>query len=171
MQRTIWSVLLGLLLLPVTTHANDELLQLQRDPGQWVMQRKNYAATGYSELSQITAENVKHLKAAWTFSTGVLRGHEGARLVVGTTMYVHSPLSQHHLRVRPHQTTLRRQVELYPPAECARSPSRLLRQRPSRRELHRGQDHPAHAGWPSHCPRCEHGEGALEGQERRYVEG
>jgi lanthanide-dependent methanol dehydrogenase len=91
MQRTIWSVLLGLLLLPFTTHANDELLQLQRDPGRWVMQRKNYAATGYSELSQITAENVKHLKAAWTFSTGVLRGHEGAPLVVGTTMYVHSP--------------------------------------------------------------------------------
>jgi lanthanide-dependent methanol dehydrogenase len=91
MQRAIWSVLLGLLLLPFTTHAYDELLQLQRDPGQWVMQRKNYAVLGCSELSQITAENVEHLKAAWTSSTGVLRGHEGAPLVVGTTMYVHSP--------------------------------------------------------------------------------
>ena len=91
MQRTIWSVLLGLLLLPFTTHANDELLQLQRDPGQWVMQRKNYAATGYSELTQINTENVKNLKVAWTFSTGALRGHEGAPLLVGTTMYVHSP--------------------------------------------------------------------------------
>jgi PQQ-dependent dehydrogenase (methanol/ethanol family) len=91
MQRIIWSVFSVMLLLPFTTHANDELLQLQKDPSQWVMQRKNYAATGYTELNQITAENVKHLKAAWTFSTGVLRGHEGAPLVVGTTMYVHSP--------------------------------------------------------------------------------
>jgi Bacterial regulatory protein, Fis family len=91
MERTIWSVLLGLLLLPFATHANDELLKLQKDPSQWVMQRKNYAATGYSELNQITAANVKHLKAAWTSSTGVLRGHEGAPLIVGTTMYVHTP--------------------------------------------------------------------------------
>ena len=28
---------------------------------------------------------------AWTFSTGVLRGHEGAPLVVGDMMYVHTP--------------------------------------------------------------------------------
>jgi PQQ-dependent dehydrogenase (methanol/ethanol family) len=91
MPRTIWSVLFVMLLQPFATQANDELLRLQTDPGQWVMQRKNYAATGYSELSQITANNVKHLKAAWTFSTGVLRGHEGAPLVVGTTMYVNTP--------------------------------------------------------------------------------
>jgi len=47
MQRTMWSViLLVLLLLPLAAYANDELLKLQQDPGQWVMQRKNYAATG-----------------------------------------------------------------------------------------------------------------------------
>jgi lanthanide-dependent methanol dehydrogenase len=34
---------------------------------------------------------VKDLKVAWTFSTGVLRGHEGGPLVVGSTMYVHTP--------------------------------------------------------------------------------
>jgi glucose dehydrogenase len=73
MPRTIWSVLFARLLLPFATHANDKLLMLQKDPGQWVMQRKDYAATGYSELSQISAENVKYLKAAWTFSTGVRR--------------------------------------------------------------------------------------------------
>ncbi len=28
---------------------------------------------------------------AWTFSTGVLRGHEGAPLVIGDMMYVHTP--------------------------------------------------------------------------------
>ena len=35
--------------------------------------------------------NVKNLRPAWTFSTGVLRGHEGGPLVVGSTMYVHTP--------------------------------------------------------------------------------
>jgi glucose dehydrogenase len=28
---------------------------------------------------------------AWTFSTGVLRGHEGSPLVIGDMMYVHAP--------------------------------------------------------------------------------
>jgi hypothetical protein len=55
-----------MLILSFATQANAELLKFQKDPGQWVMQRKDYAATAYSELSQITAEHVKHLKAAWT---------------------------------------------------------------------------------------------------------
>ena len=35
--------------------------------------------------------NVKDLQVAWTFSTGVLRGHEGGPLVIGDMMYVHTP--------------------------------------------------------------------------------
>jgi PQQ-dependent dehydrogenase (methanol/ethanol family) len=58
---------------------------------QWTMQNKNYASTRYSGLDQVNAGNIKNLKVAWTFSTGVLRGHEGAPLVVGNTMYVHTP--------------------------------------------------------------------------------
>src|SRR5690349_14147232 len=58
---------------------------------QWTMQNKNYASTRYSALDSINTDNVKSLKVAWTFSTGVLRGHEGAPLVVGSTMYVHTP--------------------------------------------------------------------------------
>ena len=58
---------------------------------QWTMPNKNYASTRYSSLSGINAENVKNLRAAWTFSTGVLRGHEGGPLVIGGTMYVHTP--------------------------------------------------------------------------------
>jgi len=34
---------------------------------------------------------VKNLTMAWTFSTGVLRGHEAAPLVIGDTMYVITP--------------------------------------------------------------------------------
>lgn len=76
---------------PPSIVANDELLQLQEDDKQWVMPGKDYAGTRYSKLNQIDTENVKNLKAAWSFSTGVLRGHEGQPLVVGDTMYVHTP--------------------------------------------------------------------------------
>ena len=34
---------------------------------------------------------MKNLQVAWTFSTGVLRGHEGGPLVIGDTMYIHAP--------------------------------------------------------------------------------
>src|SRR6266513_81378 len=45
----------------------------------------------YSALKQISTDNVKDLRVAWTFSTGVLRGHEGGPLVIGDTLYIHSP--------------------------------------------------------------------------------
>ncbi len=95
LRQALLFIVIGLLFVPVAAYSNEELLKLQTDPNQWVMQRKNYAATGYSELNQITADNVKNLKAVWTFSTGALRGHEGAPLVVGTTMYVHSAFPNH----------------------------------------------------------------------------
>jgi PQQ-dependent dehydrogenase (methanol/ethanol family) len=56
-----------------------------------VLQTVDAANTRYSPLDGITAENVARLQVAWTFSTGVLRGHEGAPLVVGAVMYVHTP--------------------------------------------------------------------------------
>ena len=58
---------------------------------QWTMQNKNQSATRYSAVSEINSENVKNLKVAWSFSTGVLRGHEGEPLVIGNTMFVHTP--------------------------------------------------------------------------------
>src|SRR5579871_2611731 len=71
--------------------ANDELLKMQADPKQYVMSTQDFANTRYSKLDQINAQNVHKLAPAWTFSTGVLRGHEGAPLVIGDTMYVHAP--------------------------------------------------------------------------------
>ena len=71
--------------------AADNLVEMQKDPNQWVLPAQNYASHRYSELNQITAGNVKNLKVAWTFSTGVLRGHEGTPLVVGDTMYLVTP--------------------------------------------------------------------------------
>jgi len=82
----------GLLVaLPVVASANDELLKMQQNSKDWVMQNGNYSSTRYSELKQITKENVKHLQPVWTFSTGVLRGHEGGPLVIGDVMYIHTP--------------------------------------------------------------------------------
>jgi lanthanide-dependent methanol dehydrogenase len=71
--------------------ANDEVMKLTADPNQWVIQTGDYANTRYSKLDQINASNVGKLQVAWTFSTGVLRGHEGSPLVVGNVMYVHTP--------------------------------------------------------------------------------
>ncbi|AWT60907.1 MAG: Methanol dehydrogenase [cytochrome c] subunit 1 [Candidatus Moanabacter tarae] len=92
-MKRLWNSLVVALLAwaPPSIVANDELLKLQEDDKQWVMPGKDYAGTRYSKLNQINTENVKNLKAAWSFSTGVLRGHEGQPLVVGDTMYVHTP--------------------------------------------------------------------------------
>ncbi|MGR7994930.1 MULTISPECIES: methanol/ethanol family PQQ-dependent dehydrogenase [unclassified Xanthobacter] len=71
--------------------ANDGVQKLTEDPSQWVLQTGDYANTRHSKLKQIDTENVGKLQVAWTFSTGVLRGHEGSPLVVGDVMYVHTP--------------------------------------------------------------------------------
>lgn len=71
--------------------ANDKLMALSNDASNWAMPTGDYANTRYSKLDQINAGNVGKLKVAWTFSTGVLRGHEGNPLVVGNMMYVHTP--------------------------------------------------------------------------------
>lgn len=71
--------------------ANDELIKMSENPKDWVMQTGDYWNQRYSKLKQITADNVGKLQVAWTFSTGVLRGHEGGPLIIGDTMYVHAP--------------------------------------------------------------------------------
>ncbi|WP_330083426.1 methanol/ethanol family PQQ-dependent dehydrogenase [Methylocystis iwaonis] len=85
--------------------AYDELLTLSKDPKQWVSPTGDYANLRHSGLKQITADNVGKLQPAWQFSTGVLRGHEGAPLVLNNVsvtdssgktittdvMYLHTP--------------------------------------------------------------------------------
>lgn len=71
--------------------ANENLMKMMENDNDWAFPGKNYSNTRYSKLDQINASNVKNLQVAWTFSTGVLRGHEGAPLVIGNMMYVHTP--------------------------------------------------------------------------------
>ncbi len=61
------------------------------DQGNWAAQAKDNYNQRYSALKQINAGNVGKLQVAWTFSTGVLRGHEGSPLVIGDTMFIHTP--------------------------------------------------------------------------------
>ncbi|HTA99170.1 MAG TPA: PQQ-dependent dehydrogenase, methanol/ethanol family, partial [Bradyrhizobium sp.] len=82
----------GLLALQnIAARADADLDQRAKDPKQWVMQQGDDANTRFSKLNQINAANASKLQVAWTFSTGVLRGHEGGPLVVGDIMYVHAP--------------------------------------------------------------------------------
>src|SRR5690348_9317507 len=65
--------------------------KLEPDDGQWTRPAKDYASTRYSSLDQINTGNVKNLKLAFTFSTGMTRGHEAAPLIVNNTMYIVTP--------------------------------------------------------------------------------
>ena len=80
--------------------------------GDWTMPGKDYAATRYSGLAQITPANVAGLQPVWTFSTGVLRGHEGQPLVVEQHDVRRDAVSERALRLRSHPGGLSAQVEV-----------------------------------------------------------
>jgi lanthanide-dependent methanol dehydrogenase len=77
--------------LSAAAQATSQKIQEQPDDGQWTMPAKNYASTRFSTLTDINTETVKNLKLAWTFSTGLTRGHEAAPLVVNGIMYIVTP--------------------------------------------------------------------------------
>src|SRR6059058_262373 len=76
---------------PIAGRSNGGAIAAESEDGQWVRPAKNYASTRFSGLNQITAANVKDLRLAWTFETGVLRGQEAAPLIVNGTMYIVTP--------------------------------------------------------------------------------
>jgi lanthanide-dependent methanol dehydrogenase len=88
---TVLSSILMIGSLDAQTTTGDDLLKMEKNAKNVVMPTNTYDNQRYSTLNQITAGNVGKLQVAWTFSTGVLRGHEGAPLVIGDVMYVHAP--------------------------------------------------------------------------------
>jgi lanthanide-dependent methanol dehydrogenase len=70
--------------------ANDDVVKQIANPKQWASPTGDYNNHRYSKLDQINTKNVKDMKVAWSFSTGVLRGHEGSPLVIGNMMYLHT---------------------------------------------------------------------------------
>ena len=82
---------LALLGVPVLGHANADVEKNIANPNNWAMQAGDMYNQRYSKLKQINKGNVGKMQVAWTFSTGVLRGHEGSPLVIDGTMFLHSP--------------------------------------------------------------------------------
>ncbi|HHW33349.1 MAG TPA: methanol/ethanol family PQQ-dependent dehydrogenase [Paracoccus solventivorans] len=91
MKLTLTGATVALLLSSSALLANDSVHEAIANPAQMALPTMDYANTRYSQLDQINRDNVADLRVAWTFSTGVLRGHEGAPLVIGDVMYVHTP--------------------------------------------------------------------------------
>ena len=81
-KGVLTSALLASAVFAAPASSNDDVKKLSADPNQWVIQTGDYSNQRYSKLDQINRDNVKDLKVAWTFSTGVLRGHEGGPLVI-----------------------------------------------------------------------------------------
>jgi len=92
--------------------ANDKLIEKSKSDENWVMPGKNYDSNNYSDLTQINKSNVKQLKPAWTFSTGLLNGHEGAPLVVDGVMYIHTSFPNAVARAPPLPPPPRKVVSL-----------------------------------------------------------
>ena len=76
--------------MPMVASAAADRDAAMANPNNWATPRANEMGQGYSALAQVNKGNVKNLKAAWTFATGVNRGHEGSPIVVGNMMYVHT---------------------------------------------------------------------------------
>ncbi len=88
-SRILWP-LVGAVLLPTSLMANQSVTDAIANPDNFAIWGGNYAGQRYSELDEITKFNAGDLQVAYTFSTGVLRGHEGGPLVVDGTLYVHT---------------------------------------------------------------------------------
>ena len=91
--------------------AATDLEQDMANSANWASQAGDYANHRYSSLDQINAGNVAGLQVAWTMSTGVLRGHEGSPLVIGDTMYLHSPFPNNVYAVNLSDQTIKWKYE------------------------------------------------------------
>jgi PQQ-dependent dehydrogenase (methanol/ethanol family) len=63
--------------------------------GEWTLAPGDFASTRFSPLAQIDRDNVRGLRLAFSFATGVEKGHEAAPIVAGNTMYVVTPYPNH----------------------------------------------------------------------------
>ncbi len=66
---------------------NESLTKLEHNANDWALPSGNYANWRYSTLDQINSKNANQLQAAWTMSTGTMRGLEGQPIVIGNMMY------------------------------------------------------------------------------------
>lgn len=79
--------------LPAYPKVTDSRLD-KPEPANWLSYRGNYAGWGYSPLKQINTKNVKQLKLAWAYSTGMTEGHQSPPMVNNGYMYITTPNNQ-----------------------------------------------------------------------------
>src|ERR1019366_10755426 len=62
------------------------------DPGDWLMLRRDYKATSYSPLNQITSQNVNDLRLVWSWAMDerASNGSQPAPLVHNGVLYVNN---------------------------------------------------------------------------------
>ena len=79
----------------VTEAINDEVLaNANARPGDWLSHGRNYKEDRYSELDQITKENVGDLGLAWAEEIGTKRGLQATPLVVDGILYFSGPFNK-----------------------------------------------------------------------------
>ena len=121
--------------------ANDELIKLQETPISGSCRPATTRTTATARSTRSTPRNVAKLHPVWTFSTGVLRGHEGGPLVIGDMMYVHTPFPNNvfALDLNDNGKIL---WKYEPQQDPRRDPGHVLRHGQPRRRVWRRQDLP-----------------------------
>jgi PQQ-dependent dehydrogenase (methanol/ethanol family) len=76
---------------PVASGASAPASSASAPSGDWPFVGHDTQGTRFSPLDQINAGNVGSLKLAFSFPTGLDKGHEAAPLVIGDTMYIVTP--------------------------------------------------------------------------------
>ncbi|MDI9850119.1 methanol/ethanol family PQQ-dependent dehydrogenase [Rhodoblastus sp. 17X3] len=90
-MRKFRSWLFAIAALATPASASEADRPAPKKTGQWTIQAGDFANNRYSALDQINSGNIGQLRPVWSFSTGVLRGHEGGPLVIGDVMYLVTP--------------------------------------------------------------------------------
>ncbi len=132
------------------------------DDGQWSMPAKNYAATRYSELAEITTDNVKSLGVAFTFSTGTIKGQEAAPIVVDNTMFMVTPYPNYVYALDLTKPGAPMKWMYRAASRTRIAGRRVLRRRQSRRGLFGRQAVLQHARRQHHRARREDRQAAME---------
>ena len=131
--------------------------------GDWPMAAHDYASTRYlAARRHQRARTSATLKLAFTFSTGVLRGHEAAPLIVAaTTMFIVTPYPNIVYALDLSAAGSAARVEVRAQARSVRAGRRVLRRRQPRRRVRRRQGLPQHARQPDDRARRRQRQGDL----------
>jgi quinohemoprotein ethanol dehydrogenase len=81
---------------PFAAVNGQRLVQADKEPGNWMTHGRTYSEQRYSELAQVTADNVGKLGLVWSYDLKTERGIEATSLVVDGVMYTTSAWSIVH---------------------------------------------------------------------------